>query len=253
MTVVKRSRLFPAFLFFILLLVIACEKETEPLTGQLIGYVSLYDNERKKMPDNGGVEVILEGSIPQIKALTDRNGQFVIDNLKSGTYNIIFDTEGYCRHKIIGYQFVGGNMPASAGRTAIFGVSDFQINDPDITVIFSLPHRVAFTVTAKTPGISGLCRYFVGNGSDVSYMKYSLTGVTAINNAHGERNIYFQFHVDPSKFPAGSNLSVIIYPATESHQYYTDINSNTKIYSSINVSKPSEVVNITIPGINSSR
>lgn len=247
MHVLKRNSKIPIILFFILFLVIACEKDTEYLTGQLIGYVSLYDSESKKMPDNSGVEVIVEGSIPQNKTLTDENGQYVIDNLKSGTYNVIFNKEGYCQHKIIGYQFVGGNRPASAGSTAIFGVSDFQINDPDITVIFNLPHRVAFTVTAKTPGISGLCRYFVSNGSDVSYMKYALTGVTAINNAHGERNIYFQFHVDPSNFPSGSELYLIMYPATERHQYYTDINSNRKIYTSINVNKPSEVANITIP------
>jgi hypothetical protein len=111
---------------------------------------------------------------------------------------------------------------------------------------------VAFSVSAKTLTNTGLCRYFISNGSDVSYMNYVLTGISAFYSAHGESDIHFQFHVEPSKFPAGSDLSLIIYPATESYQFYTDINSNTKIYTSININKPSERVNITIPEAQSS-
>jgi hypothetical protein len=38
-----------------------------------------------------------------------------------------------------------------------------------------------------------------------------------------------------------------MYPASDRSQYFTDINTGYKIYTSVNINKPSEVVNIAIP------
>jgi hypothetical protein len=126
-------RLAPVILFFLLLLVNACEKDIQYLSGQLVGSVILYDSEIKRMPDHSGVEITVEGSNPLIKAITNEKGQFVIDDLKSGTYNFIFNKEGYYQHKQNGYMFVGGPKPSSIYRTVLFGIPDGRIENLEIS------------------------------------------------------------------------------------------------------------------------
>jgi hypothetical protein len=235
-----------------LLLNVACEKETEyeALSGQLIGYVTLYDSERIKMSDNSGVEVIIEGDDPQIKASTDVDGQFTIDNLKSGTYNIVFNKEGYCQHKITSFQFVGGSKPATIYQTALYSLSDIQIDSLKITDL-ERPYSVELMVTAKVPNpnenTSSYCRYYLSNVPDISYKNYISTDFKY--SFSGNEDILFYLQIDTLKFPIGSELYLIMYPASERYQYYTDINSGNKIYTSINIDKPSEVANITIPEV----
>lgn len=254
MKIFKRNNKIRVFIFFILLLTIACEKVTEyeVLSGQLIGYVTLYDNNRNKLTDHSGVEIIVEGSNPQIKASTNENGQFIIDNLKSGIYNIVFYKEGYCQHKIISYQFVGGNKPATINQTSLFGQSNLQINSLELTEL-EYQYTVVFTVKAKVSGqienTNSICRYFLSNEPDISYRNYISTNV--VYKYTGNEEISFNLQIDTLKFPVGSELYMIMYPASEVNQYYTDINTGNKIYTSININKPSTVANITIPEVES--
>jgi hypothetical protein len=240
------------FTFFILLLNIACEKETdyEVLSGQLIGYVTLYDTDRTKLSDNSGVEVIIEGSNPQIKASTDEDGQFIIDNLKSGIYNIVFNKESYCQHKIISYQFVGGNKPATIYQTSLYSQSNLQIDSLKITDLerqYTVEFMVNAKVSSQKENLSSYCRYYLSDEPDISYKNYISTDIAY--SFSGNEDISFYLQIDTLKFPIGSELYVIMYPASETYQYYTDINTGNKIYTSININKPSEVANITIPEV----
>jgi len=240
------------FIFFILLLNIACEKETEyeVLSGQLIGYVTLFGSDRTRLSDNSGVEVIIEGSNPQIKTSTDENGQFVIDNLKSGIYNIVFNKDGYCQYKIVSYQFVGGNKPAIIYPTSLYSQSNLQIDSLKITELES-QYTVEFIVNAKisnqNENSSYYCRYYLSNEPDISYKNYISTNIAY--NFSGNEDLSFYLQIDTLKFPIGSELYMIMYPASEKFQYYIDINTGNKIYTSININKPSEVTNITIPEV----
>ncbi|MEA1899021.1 MAG: carboxypeptidase-like regulatory domain-containing protein [Bacteroidota bacterium] len=252
MKIFKRNNKILVFTFFILLLNVACEKETEyeVLSGQLIGYVTLYDSDRTKLSDSGGVEVIVEGSNPQIKASTDEDGQFKIDNLKSGIYNIVFNKEGYCQHKIISYQFVGGNKPSTIYQTALYSQSNFQIDSLKITDL-ERQYTVEFMVNAKISNqkenLSSYCRYYLSNEPDISYKKYISTDIAY--RFSGDEDISFYIRIDTLKFPIGSELYLIMYPTSETYQNYTDINTGNKIYTSINSNKPSEVATITIPEV----
>lgn len=252
MKIFKKNNKILILSFFILLLNIACEKETEyeVLSGQLIGYVTLYDSDRTKLSDNSGVEVIVEGSNPQIKASTDEDGQFIIDNLKSGIYNIVFNKEGYCQHKIVSYQFVGGNKPATLYQTSLYGLSNLQIDSLEITDL-ERQYTVEFVVTAKVTkqneNTSSYCRFYLSNTPDISYKNYSTTDI--VYSFSSNEYISFYLQIDTLKFPIGSELYVIMYPASEPYQNYTDINTGNKIYTSININNPSEVANITIPEV----
>lgn len=252
MKIFKRNNKILVFTFFILLLNIACEKETEyeVLSGQLIGYVTLYDNDRNKVADNSGVEIIVEGSNPQIKELTDEKGQFTIANLKSGIYNIVFNKEGYCQHKIISYQFVGGNKPATIYQTSLYSQSNLQIDSLKITDR-ERQYTVEFMVHAKVSNqkenSSSYCRYYLSNEPDISYEKYISTDIAY--SFSGNEDISFYLQIDTLKYPIGSELYLIMYPASATNQNYIDINTGNKIYTSININKPSEVATITIPEV----
>ena len=230
----------------------ACEKETdyEVLSGQLIGYVTLYNSVKNKMPDNSGVEIVVEGSNPQIKSSTNEEGQFIIDNLKSGIYNIVFNKEGFCQYKIVSYQFVGGNKPSTVSQTALYSQSNIQIDSLKITNLerqYTVQFKVNAKVTNQNEKTSSYCRYYLSNEPDISYKNYTTTDIT--NVFSGDEKISFYLQIDTLKFPIGSELYMIMYPTSETYQYYTDINTGNKIYTSININNPSNVANITIPEV----
>ena len=240
------------FVFFILFVNSACEKETEfeYLSGQLIGEVFLYGSENQSISDKSGVEIIVEGSDPEIITSTDVNGQFKIDNLSSGTYNFVFKKEGYCEYKIIGYQFVGGNKPATLYQTPLFILPDVEIDNLEITDLegqYAVEVKVTAKVSKHDENRPLYCRYYLSNEPDVSYENYISTDVTYVYPGSEDVSIYLR--IDTLKYPIGSKLYMIMYPASESNQNYTDINTGKKIYTTINRNKPSEVANLTIPEV----
>jgi hypothetical protein len=76
------------------------------LTGDIVGYVYVYDLNQKKLTDLSGVTVTIEGT--GFSGITGKDGHFVISNVAAGTYNIAFSKVGYGTTKYIGFKFVGG-------------------------------------------------------------------------------------------------------------------------------------------------
>jgi len=250
MNICKRNHKILFFSLFILSALTACEKniEYEKLTGQLIGYVRLYENNWTPASDYSGVEITVEGSNPEISVLTDEKGQYIIDDLESGIYNIIFNKEGYGQYIIFGYQFVGGNKPATLGQKDLYQLLDFQIVNLQISEFEDNLFPVV-NVTATAINSSGytypFCRCYLGDEQNVSYKNYVSSSTDQFFNETGDFS--FTLYIDTLKFPTGSELFLVMYPATEAVQYYTDIESGKKIYTSVNYNNPSNVANITIP------
>ncbi len=87
----------PLFRFCLLLFLIfiSCEGIEGPagpaLGGDLVGNLNLvFDQFGEPMTDKGGIEVLVEGTTPEKKALTDATGKFIIEDLPTGTYNLFF-------------------------------------------------------------------------------------------------------------------------------------------------------------------
>ncbi len=239
------------YTFFISLLFVACEKDTnyELLTGQLIGYVSLYDSENNKLSDKSGVEVIVEGSTPQIQTSTDENGQFIIDNLESGIYNLLFNKEGYGEYKEVSYQFVGGSKPVVL-KPILYGLSNVQIDNVQITKDeWGWQDYNALNVDIKMSdpieNRYSYFRYYIGNEPDISYKNYISTD--RFFNDYYREVLSFSIFVDTLKFPVGSELYLIMYPEASNSNYYIDIDTGNKIYTTINTNNASGVASITIP------
>ena len=259
MGILKRNYKKLMYIYIIVLLSVACEKKTEyeVLSGQLIGYVNLNDIDGTKMSDNSGVEITLEGSHSQVTASSEINGQYTFDNLKSGIYNIVFNKEGFCQHKIISFQFVGGNKPAItypadfAYPTNLYRTLNIQIDSLAISILkknYEVRLMGTAKVTCQNENSLFFTRYYLSNIPDVSYKNYISTSYQ-VHRTPG--NEYFTFHlpIDTLKFPAGTKLYLIMYPASETGQGYIDINTGKKIYTSININMPSKIANITVPDI----
>lgn len=95
---------------------VSCTETVAPvLTGDISGFVSLYEEDYSRIVDKSGVKVSIEGN--NDFAFTNADGKFTLKNAEAGIFNIIFEKSGFGLNKIISYQFVGG------GEAFIYNVS----------------------------------------------------------------------------------------------------------------------------------
>lgn len=237
------------FLFAICILV-SCKKEIvyQLPTGELIGYVVLRDEEGVELLDHSGVEVVIEGSSPQKSAISDKNGKYVIENLQTGTYNILYSKPGFGSHKDISYMFVGGNQPSMVRWQVIYRLSAMKIENLRLQKSENLQPYVELRVTADISNESTKnCPYlrcFVSNSAEISYLNYISSFIITHNN---DDILDFLLQVGTDMFPIGSELYMIIYPSPDFFNGYNDIDTDVYIYTGIEIENASNVASIIIP------
>jgi len=103
-----------AFVIIITLLVglLGCEGEKGPqgpagpqLTGNLIGFVKLYDLQGNRLADAAGVTITVTET--EQTTTTDAYGKWTIEDLLTGTYSIRIEKTGYGVYIQPSYSFVG--------------------------------------------------------------------------------------------------------------------------------------------------
>ena len=128
-----------------LLIFFSCEKEdNDPagLKGELFGKVETFDEFGYPLPDHSGVKVTIEGTDPLLETVTDPSGNYSFEELKTGTYHLIFSKENFQTRKIFSYQFIGGSVPTyfntliylsevSSTEIEQFSISVTDENNPD--------------------------------------------------------------------------------------------------------------------------
>lgn len=220
--------------------------EYELPKGTLLVQVNLMDLAGKSIPENGGVEVTLEGSTPLIKVSTDENGMVEISNLNSGTYNILFNKEGYTQYRLMSYQFVGGNEITMVNGY-LYENSNAQIHDLTLSEsdYYFYPNiLLEADISDNDRGNSFIGRYFISNSPDVSYMDYQVTGV--INEKLDYNHLQYNLRYNTETYPVDSKVYVIMYPASINGMQYIDIDSGQLIYTDINLDNGSSVASYTI-------
>ena len=97
----------------LLSVILGCKGETGPtgpsgplLTGNIEGYAILYHEYDYAYPNSSGITVSLEGTT--MSTMTDSTGWWKLQDITTGTYNIIFEKIGFFSKKIYSVQFVGG-------------------------------------------------------------------------------------------------------------------------------------------------
>ncbi len=245
MNVFKRNGLISLASTILLVIISACEenKEIQTLTGQLVGFVELIGE-----VESSGVEIEVSSGDFETKVTTNEKGQFIIDDLESGSYNVTFNKEGFLQYKIFGHQFVGGGQPTSLGTHSLFPEVDCQIQNLQVTA-FEEPYHPSVMVTADAmysdEDLYPSCCVYLSGEPDVSYQNYSTTYWERLYKS-GEFSL--GVYVDTLQFPVGSELYMIMYPCWGVYNdYYTDFESGSTIYRNVNINQPSNVAHITVP------
>ena len=255
------SKFIPQILMLLYILISAgCSEEiiSDTLTGKVIGRVFLYDKNRASISDRSGVSVTVEGSSPEITVHTDESGEYEIDYLSSGTYNLKYEKDGFGEYVILGYSFIGGSEPTNP----MYGPNLYElVNTPNTSFelikyeheyvnVFGIEIKGTFENPEDIPYPQFRC--YLSNSPNVSYKDYVET-IELISLQEGliSNEVYVP---DTIRFPVGTELYGIVYPQTIMYNhtdwdytYYYDLETGKKIYNSVNINLASDVVSVTIP------
>ncbi|MCF8373095.1 MAG: carboxypeptidase-like regulatory domain-containing protein [Bacteroidales bacterium] len=171
----------PKYSFFIVLISIlfsSCGENinTLNLSGSIIGGVSYHPFDNFENTGFSDVLVSLEAAGILDTAAPDSMGEFRFDNVKTGTYNLIFTKPGFGTTKEMGVQMVGGGGLVYCYTTLYkkidYKIFDFSINYDSTLNQFNLRGRLdtANSFLPENRRIS--IKVFFNNSADVSYLRY---------------------------------------------------------------------------------
>ena len=110
---------------------VSCTETVAPvLTGNISGFIDLYEEDNTRINDRSGVKVFIEGR--NNYAYTNKDGRYTIENVEAGIFNIVFAKEGFGLYKIIAREFVGGGdaylYSIGLAKLPSFNVTSLNIN-----------------------------------------------------------------------------------------------------------------------------
>ena len=237
-------------LFAVLLSFVACrEKDIVDVggTGVLKGTVTCFERPYSGPDGKGFVKVTVEGTDPVRTLQTDGAGNFQIDNLPMGTYNLVFEREGYGTNRVQGLAFVGGDEPlvTSFGLYKLpeLEITDFELEANDFSYVW-LTGSLYFDSPNDQESESDYMRYYLSDTPDVSPTHYRLTTAESFFSDLGYTPV--NLLVNTTMFPSGTDLYVVAYPCAEDYQNYVDLTTGTKIFTTV-APKGSSVIKILVP------
>jgi hypothetical protein len=241
-------KLYQIILFFSLLLV-ACKEETtyHGLSGELTGTIQLMTSQGYTEKDNSGITVTIDGTDPLRSTTTDNKGHYSIQELETGTYNLIFSKEGYGDYKALGYKFVGGETTDIYGPLYLYHLPTITFNQLSIETQANY-YNVDIYGSAEVDVAPGENRYinaliFLSKTPDVSFNKY-LQYQKAYY--YSSEKLQFSLNLDLEKYPPGTKLYAKLYSCTTTTQSYIDINSGLEIFTTL-AQPGSNIAEFTIP------
>ena len=221
------------------------ESSSTSLTGTLKGIVSLRDDFGTDIADKSGTTVSIDGSVPPFNAITDFDGNYQIDLLPTGKYDISFSNPGFADRKIIDYVFVGGlypqiiSIPLSKISTTL--VTDLAVNIYSSTLI-----KINCTVSPVIPSYNQrVIRLFLSNNSSVTSTDYLKIDYLYTNTQTSTVSSY-AITIDKLIFPSGTNLYVKAYGESFYFYYSTDPVTGLKTFLTMNPTG-SNVASIVVP------
>jgi hypothetical protein len=218
------------------------------LSGDLIGYVKLYEVDGTALANNSGVTVAVEGR--NISATTDSTGRYVFTGLRTGTYNLTFTKSGYGTGKEIGYQFVGGGKVFHE-TSSISKIPSFKITK--LTASTNYSERISFTVTLSgTLPSKGAVAIFVGTTPSVSsdpanYIDYAIINLYSSTSTSANTSIYTS-NLASYGISKGQTVYITAYSAPYNYYAgsYTDLATGRSIFPALDFT-PSNVVSVVVP------
>jgi hypothetical protein len=231
----------------LMIFLVSCKKEIVNIgtEGELNGAVNLYISNNNYSLHGSGVKVTIDGSSPLFQTTTDENGQFVIKELPTGIYDLVFTKDSFVTNKIVSYQFVGGEIASTVGQIGLYKLNYSKITDLTVNSTIDPNYWVSVKGKISQPIIFGF-RYYLSMDSNVSYSNYQATGETEYN-LDGEVWINL-YNDDLLNIPANTTIYLIIYPCSAFYASYFDINTGKEIYM-VNTQLPSGIVSFVSPNV----
>jgi hypothetical protein len=229
----------------LVILLFSCKREIiyEGPTGELAGKITLSGVNVK---DNSGVLVTIDGASPTLHTTTNAKGEYSIQNVKTGIYDIVFTKDSFSTFKIISFQFIGGNVPSYVYPRTLYKLPYFSITDLKVDTGRYNSYNGFVTVSGLLPNSPNIVfRYYLSYSPDVSYTNYQQTGYLYSNP--GE-NLSFNFNSNVLKnFISGEKIYLILYPSSfYNTQTYIDMVTGNPVYG-VNVSMASAIVSFVLP------
>ncbi len=216
------------------------------LTGNLKGYVSIYDQYGGKiLTGQAGDTVSIDGTTK--KAVTDTGGLYTFTGLSTGSYSLTITKPGFGTDKIQNIQFVGGSsdtyrdVKLSAPSTSNMA----SINDSigpltgNITVYGAIPTdvqaRTFIAFVGDNAGVSSATSSYL-----VNYTKNVNAGAVKVLFVIPKSDLY------DAGFAPGSTVYIAAYGvASLTASAYEDFSNGRTAYTS--VSSTAATISIVVP------
>jgi hypothetical protein len=213
--------------------------------GTLRGYVELDGTGSR----GANVTITIEGTVPQVSVTTNGDGKFSVENLPTGTYDIVFKKSGYGTYKLVGYSFAGGNIPANV-TVVLFRLPNVKIKELSMVASKSgSTWRVdgtALLEMTQPRDWPGKLRYYISKSPTVSSTFYEETGIVT-TDVFTQSAAKFHHEINSRRFDPGSDVYFIAYPCTDDASKYIDIKTGNMIYCSIDIAGASPVKAFKVP------
>lgn len=230
-------------LIFLLLIFSSCEK-TEikqiELKGTIKGRMYVYNEFGENIDDFENINVVLDDGNTKFSTTVNSNNKFLIDNIPTGTYDLIFSKQGYYDYQIQGLQIVGGDEPL---HTSGYLIEEISTTIENISIELDPVNNMYLNSTVIHSGDYAVIRYFLHNQENVSYSNYLETGTLIFGGESGSQ-VACNMQNNTASYPSGSEIYMIAYGCPVVSIGYYDILSNQTIWP---VGEPSNVTSITIP------
>lgn len=222
--------------------------------GDIVGFVTLFDEFGTRLTDNASLTVTVEGSASAVSGVTNADGKYTLNSVESGTYNLIFRRAGLGEFKRLSIQHLGGSVPTSLGNNNLWETAKTVVSSLSATVSSN-----AITLAGKSspiqPAGSGTslqrrARVFFGRDDKLTYLNYVSTfNQFLIPAPTTGSDGSFSLGLTPANitgFKSGDRVYVIGYGISPIENAYTDPQTNLVIYSGVNPTA-SNVVSFIMP------
>ncbi len=234
---------FKILMFILAIATVSCSSDdsnNDPITkANITGSVNLYD-EGTTLLDESNMLVKVVGTNPLITALTNSNGQFVLEDVPFGTYTIEYEKAQYGVFKKFNFSHQGNanaitEIP-SLGKTSSTEITDLLINIVNGQVVFSITTSPAGNNSNKR-----YVRYFLSTSATVSNSNYMYHSPTFISQINPYQSTLTQTELINAGFTSGQTVYVKAYGDSYWSNEYFDVSLNKKVFPNLNTNSANAV------------
>lgn len=193
---------------------ISCDKEEENqyLIGDIVGFVNLRKFDGNEPENKSGVKVSIENT--EYSCTTNKIGRYEFNDIPAGTYNIVYEYDGYATSKNYGVQFVGGNNPFFNSNQTLYEQPEAEISNFSIYILDNI---INFSCINNTND-HGSLDFYIADDKNVSDINYDLTVDNFYRLFNGEIN--GNLGIIDNKYEKGDTIYVVIYTRNSYDQIY---------------------------------